>query len=147
MDNAQKKEWAKTLFLKESLSQKEIATRVGVSNQTICKWVAEGNWEKLKVSISLTKEEQLKQFYNQIAELNKVISERASGERFPSSTEADTISKLATAINKIEVETSITEIIDVSIQMLEWLKEVDFSKAKELSNLFDQFIKEKLNKK
>ena len=31
LTNAQKKEWAKTLYLKENLTQQEIADRVGVS--------------------------------------------------------------------------------------------------------------------
>ena len=33
LTNAQKKEWAKTLYLKENLTQQEIADRVGVSDR------------------------------------------------------------------------------------------------------------------
>ena len=43
LSNAQKKEWAKTLYLRENLTQQEIADRVGVSRVTVSNWVrAEG---------------------------------------------------------------------------------------------------------
>ena len=41
----QKKEWAKMLYLKEHLTQAEVAERVGVSKQTLCKWVKTEKWE------------------------------------------------------------------------------------------------------
>lgn len=60
LSNLQKKEWAKLLFTKENLTQQEIAERVGVSRVTINKWINSENWEHLKVSITITREEQLK---------------------------------------------------------------------------------------
>ena len=59
----QKKEWAKMLYLKEHLTQAEVAERVGVSKQTLCKWVKVEKWEELKTSVSLTREEQLSNIY------------------------------------------------------------------------------------
>ena len=34
----QRKEWAKLIFLKENITQQEIADRVGVSRITVNKW-------------------------------------------------------------------------------------------------------------
>lgn len=101
----QKKEWAKMLYLKEHLTQAEVAERVGVSKQTLCKWVKTEKWEELKASVSLTREEQLANLYRQVAEINKAIAGREEGERFATSKEADTINKLAAAIEKMEKET------------------------------------------
>lgn len=42
LSNTQKKEWAKTLYLKENLTQQEIADRVGVSRATVNRWIADG---------------------------------------------------------------------------------------------------------
>ena len=42
LTNAQKKEWAKTLYLKENLTQQEIADRVGVSRVSVSNWVRAG---------------------------------------------------------------------------------------------------------
>lgn len=49
----QKREWAKMLYLREHLTQAEVAERVGVSRQTLCKWVKTEKWEELKTSVSL----------------------------------------------------------------------------------------------
>ena len=56
------------LYLKEHLTQAEVAERVGVSKQTLCKWVKTEKWEELKASVSLTREEQLANLYRQVAE-------------------------------------------------------------------------------
>ena len=48
LTNAQKKEWAKTLYLRENLTQQEIAERVGVSRVTVSNWVRSGKWEEQK---------------------------------------------------------------------------------------------------
>ena len=58
--NEQKKELAKILYTKENLTQAEIAEREGTSRVTMGKWIKSENWEMLKVSITITKEEQLK---------------------------------------------------------------------------------------
>lgn len=140
----QKKDWAKMLYLKEHLTQVEISERVGVSKVTINKWVKAEKWEELKVSVSITREEQLANMYRQIAEINKVISTRAKGERFATSKEADIINKIAASIERMEKEVGISDIISVSKAFLDWVRKSDTEKAKELSYMFDSFIKEKL---
>ena len=128
------------LYLKEHLTQAEVAERVGVSKQTLCKWVK----TELKASVSLTREEQLANLYRQVAEINKTIAGRKDGERFATSKEADTINKLATAIEKMEKETGIADIISVSKGILGWIRKTDTEKAKELSFYFDAYIKDRL---
>lgn len=140
----QKKDWAKMLYLKEHLTQKEIAERVGVNKMTIGKWVKDDNWEALKTSMSLTREEQLGNLYRQVAEINKAIAGRKDGERYSTSKEADTINKLATAIEKMEKETGISDIISVSQGLLDWVRKTDVEKAKELSFYFEAYVKDRL---
>lgn len=140
----QKKDLAKMIYLKEHLTQAEVAERVGVSKQTLCKWVKTEKWEELKASVSLTREEQLSNLYRQVAEINKAIVGRKDGERFATSKEADTINKLAAAIEKMEKETGISDIISVSKGFLDWLRKTNIEKAKELSDYFDAYIKDRL---
>lgn len=144
LTNKQKKDWAKMLYIKEHFTQKEIAERVGISKVTMNKWVNDEKWESLKTSVSVTREEQLGNLYRQVAEINKAIAARKEGERYPTSKEADTINKLATAIEKMERETGISEIISVSQGLLDWLRKTDVEKAKELSFYFDAYVKDKL---
>ncbi|MFV0419318.1 MAG: helix-turn-helix domain-containing protein [Dysgonomonas sp.] len=144
LTNAQKKEWAKLLFTKENLTQAEIAERVGVRPATLSKWVNAENWQLLKTSITITREEQLARLYQQLQLLQEKILERPIVERFPTTAEADTITKLASAIEKLEKETGLSEIISVSKQFLDWLRLSDLEKAKELTMYFDAFIKERM---
>lgn len=111
LTNEQKKAWAKTLYTRETLTQAEIAERVGVSRVTVNNWIGKGNWEQLKASITITREEQLKNLYRQLAELNNAIMGKPEGERFPNAAEADTISKLSNAIKKLETEVGLADII------------------------------------
>lgn len=144
LTNAQKKEWAKTLYLRENLTQQEIAERVGVSRVTVSNWVRAGKWEEQKAGLTLTRQEQVANLYRQVAEINRAISGRAEGERFPNSKEADILGKLSAAIRNMEQETGIADIISVLTSFIEWLRPLDLDKAKELTRLADAYIKDKL---
>lgn len=144
LTNAQKKEWAKTLYLRENLTQQEIADRVGVSRVTVSNWVRAGKWEEQKAGLTLTRQEQVANLYRQVAEINRAISGRAEGERFPNSKEADILGKLSAAIRNMEQETGIADIISVLTSFIEWLRPLDLDKAKEMTRLADAYIKDKL---
>lgn len=148
LTNAQKKEWAKTLYLQGVMTQKDIADKVGVSKVTMTKWVndPEDNWEKLKQVLLITRESQLKRLYLQLDELNTNIMRRDEGSRFANSKEADTINKLTTSIRTLETEASIADIVSVSKRMFEWLRTISPSKAKEVGDLFNDFIRESCKK-
>ena len=141
LTNAQKKEWAKTLYLKENLTQQEIADRVGVSRVSVSNWVRAGKWEEQKVGLTLTRQEQVANLYRQVAEINKAIAERPEGERFPSSKEADILGKLSAAM---EQEVGIADIISVLTGLIDWVRAADLEKAKEITRLADAYIKDKL---
>lgn len=141
---SQKKEWAKLLFTKDNLTQAEISERVGVRPATLSKWVNADNWQLLKTSITITREEQLARLYQQLQLLQEKILERPIVERFPTTGEADIITKLASAIEKLEKETGLPEIISVSKQFLDWLRMSDLKKAQEITGYFNAFIKERL---
>ncbi len=142
----QKKEWAQLLYTREGMAQKDIAAKIGISPQTMVKWVKQGRWDKLKQSMLITREEQLRRLYMQLDELNSFIMKKEEGERFASSKEADTISKLAVAIRTLESEANIADIVEVSKRFLNWLRSYSPSKAKEIADLFDEFIKDILKR-
>ena len=54
LSNKQKKEWAGMLYLKENLTQQEIADKVGVSRITVNKWVKTEMWEQRKACLLYT---------------------------------------------------------------------------------------------
>lgn len=145
LTTTQKKDWAKTLYLsEENLTQAEIASRVGVSKVTMCKWVSKERWDELKASKTITREDQLKRLNQQIVELNEAIAGRDKGQRFATTAESDIINKLASAIDKLETDIGLKDIISVSTRFLKWLRAVDVEKAKDMSSLFNAFIKDNL---
>lgn len=144
LTNKQKKELAGLLYTRNNLTQKEVAARVGISEQTFSKWVRDGKWDTLKTSITLTREEQLRRLYMQIAEYNTAVESREEGKRFATSKEADAINKLAAAIDKLEKETGAKDILEVSKKMLDWLRRFDLKRAQELSEIFDAFLKDNI---
>jgi len=143
----QKKEWTKTLYLKENLTQQEIADKVGVARQTVIRWIQKEKWEELKTSLTLTRQEQIAHLYRQVAEINAGILQRPDGERFPNSKEADILGKLAAAINKMETDVGIKDICEVGTKFANWLRQIDLVKAQNFVALYDAFIKDMLKGK
>jgi hypothetical protein len=141
----EKKEWAKLMYLRTNKNQKEIADTVNVAEKTLSKWKTSENWDRLRSSIIITKDEQLRRVYQQINELTSMIEKRPEGERFADSSEADTLSKLASTSRSLESDLSIADIIDVFMGFTDWLREVDFKKAQEINELQDGYIKHRLN--
>lgn len=141
-ERTRKKELAQFFYCNSQLSQKEIAEKVGVSEVSMSKWVREGKWDTLKASITITRQEQLNRVYQQISAINNKITEEQKG--IPSGADADVLAKLAAVVERLEKETSITDVVSVSMKFLDWLRKIDTEKAKELSGLFDAFIKDLL---
>jgi transcriptional regulator with XRE-family HTH domain len=137
----QKKEWAKLIFLRDNLTQKEIALKVGTTEKTLSKWINTEDWNKLKSSLTITKEETLRRFYNQVNEITKAIETREDKPKYADSKETDTLVKLTAAIKNLETETSVREVMEVFKNFINWIRPVDLDKAKEITEYCDNFIK------
>ena len=93
LTNQQKKDWAKLLYLQGDTDNKDIAEKVGVSRNTITRWAKDENWEMLRAAVTSTREEQIRNMYHQIAQINKSIAE--SDTKYATTAQADAINKLA----------------------------------------------------
>jgi DNA-binding XRE family transcriptional regulator len=140
----QKKEWAGMLYMKDNLTQQEIADKVGVSRQTVSRWVKDDKWEERKVGITLTREQQIANIHRQIMEINRTIEGREADKRYASPSEADTINKLSSAIKKLETDVGVGEIISSGMKFNSWLRTFDVERSKEFLKLWDAFIKDSL---
>ena len=144
LTSQQKKDWAKTLYLKENLTQQEIADKVGVSRQTVIRWIKNEHWDDLKTSLTLTREEQIANLYRQVSEINRAIISRPDGERYANSKEADTIGKLAKTIKQLETEVGLSEITSAFSGLIKWLRQFDVEQAKIIAPVLDAYVKSKL---
>lgn len=140
----QLREYAKLLFVKEKLTQKEIAGKVGVSEVTISKWVRDGKWDQLRSTISVTREERLRSTINQLTELDNLIGSREPKFRFPDKDESNIRRRLVADLASLETECGLTDVINVSRKVLDWIRPIDPQKGKEILALFDAYIKDQL---
>jgi transcriptional regulator with XRE-family HTH domain len=143
MDNNQRKEWAYLLFVKEEMTQKEIAGKVGVSEQTISKWVTVGEWDTMRVNILQSKKEQLMRYYRMLDKMYKILDDE---NRVATKDEINIISKINRSIKELETNTSIRMFVDVFRQYFEWLRATDLSEAQRQIPYADTFIKTRLSK-
>jgi len=137
-------DYAKMLFIYDKLTQKDISKKIDVSEPTISKWAKEGSWEDYRKAISVTRDERYRSTINQLTELDNLINSRDDMHRFPSKDESNIRRKLVADLKALEVECGIVDVINVSIKLLEWLRQVDNEKAKELSEIFNSYIKSTL---
>ncbi len=156
----QEQEFAKSLYLTGELTQKEIADRVGVVEKTLTKWIKDNKWDGLKKSLLTTKQNQLTFLYDQLECLNYEISQRKNSPKpdekleladlliprgkYATSKEADVIIKLTNAIKKLETETSIGDTFEVARAFIEFVRPQNLELAKQITNLFDVFITDKM---
>lgn len=137
----QTRQWAKSMYIYENRTQAEIAEAVGVSRQTVIRWCRDDKWDELKVSMTMTRENQIKNLYRQLSEINQAILSRPDGQRFANTREADTIAKLTDAIKKLETEIGIHDVVSVAERFINWLRPIDLGQTKTFVTLFDKFIK------
>lgn len=136
------KEYAKLLFIKEGLSQKEIAERVKVTEKTISKWVNEGNWCGLKRSMMSTRTQIITGLQNQMERWQIAIEQREGG--LASTKEADVLIKLASGIKKLENELGVGDTVTVCIELINFVRTIDFEASKKLTDYADAFIQSKM---
>jgi DNA-binding XRE family transcriptional regulator len=141
INTSQKKEIAKVIYLQENATQKDIALRVGVTEKTLGKWIADNKWNELKTSLIATKTNELRRLYMQLKELNDHIFARPEGQRFATGKEPNDLIQITSAIRKLETETGISTVVDVATKVLAFIRKDDLVIAQQLSAYFDAYIK------
>lgn len=141
ISKTEEKNYAQILYVNENLTAKEIAMRVSVSEKTVGKWIKDGNWDKLRKSLLVTKQNMISMLYDQLDHLNNDIAKRET--KVATAKEADIISKITTSIQRLEVETSIGQIVEVARGFIDFVREYDLKFAQEVTKHFDSFIMHK----
>lgn len=75
MKNADKKKLAQTLFVKSSLSRREIALQIDVTEKTLRSWIESGSWDEMKDSQTITRTKLLQDAYNQLSKINEKVED------------------------------------------------------------------------
>ena len=141
----QKKSLAKELYIQGTYTYAEIAEKVGSTRQTISKWAEQGKWDELKTYMTVGKDNVLRGFYQQLADIQAAIQSREPDKRIATSTEADSQIKLASAIKKIENDCGIAGLVDAGMRFINYMRTVDLDEAKKIAKYWDIFLTEQMN--
>lgn len=135
------REIGKALFL-SGYSQRDIAARVGVSENTVGRWAKDGHWDELREAQRTSKPSVLKDLYAELAEMNRVIQGREDGKRFATKDEALTRSRLVKNIADLEQRYSLGNAVDMGRDFCSFVGTTDYALARQVLEHWDAFITE-----
>ena len=134
------KDYAKILYTRDRLTQEEVSEKTGLHHNTISKWSIEGGWKKLRRSFITTREEQMARMLDELIELNDKISERPRGSRHADLKESAIRHRLVSDIKNLESDAALTEIINSSKGLINFIRKIDLEKAKEMCRWIDRYM-------
>ncbi|MFJ1323633.1 transcriptional regulator [Capnocytophaga canis] len=138
-------EYAKLLYVRENItSQTELAQKVGVTVKTIAQWINDGNWERYKRNLVLTRNEQMALLLEELEELNSVIQNKEEGKRYADYRESNIRRNLIKDIKELETKASVSEAINALTGFLNFMRSQNLEKAQEVSHWVDVYIKDKM---
>jgi transposase-like protein len=149
--NEQKKELARMYYL-QGENQKGISEKVGISKQTIVKWVADGKWSEMRAAKTITRPE----LTNKLLLTINTLIEQVQESKDPNliSGLGDKLSKLSSVIEKLDKKASVVDVIEVFIAFGKWLQyrasfdeELTPELLKAINKYQDIYISEIINKK
>ena len=142
-----KKEMAQILYVKNGLTQKQIAELTEISVPTINRWASKYQWKKFKATHIMGKVNTLQNLYEQMIELQNDIKTRPEGKRYPNSKEADTIVKITSSIEKLESGTPVNTVVEVFTESGDWLhKNIGYKGYREWILLGNKYVEHLINK-
>ena len=141
--NENKRQIARTLFVQGGMTQKEIASKLEVTEQTISRWAKKDHWDELKKNVMSGKQEILRSLYTELQKLQTIIEENGG---VADSKQADIRRKLITDIRQLETRYSVSQTVQIGMDFCEFLKEIDFDLAGKISRYFQSFIDEQIEK-
>lgn len=141
--NDNKRQIARTLFVQGGMTQKEIASKLEVTEQTISRWSKKDHWDELKKNVMSGKQEILRSLYTELQKLQSIIEGNGG---VADSKQADIRRKLITDIRQLETRYSVSQTVQIGMDFCEFLKEIDFDLAGKISRYFQSFIDEQIEK-
>jgi len=114
-----KKEHARLLYMTGE-QQNAIAEKVGVSRNTVNRWVAEGDWEKRRTAQSITRPEIVNKLLAAISSEVERLNEETDVSKISGA--CDKLAKLAATIEKLDKKANVVDAIETFIAFGKWLQ-------------------------
>ena len=133
-----KKEFAEALFM-QGMPQNSIAEKVGVSANTVGKWVKDGCWGEKRAAMSITR----KSLQNELlSAIKDKIEELRDLDISKSATVVDQLVKLSATIERLDKEASTVDFIECFMAFGRWLEyqaETDMEITPEFRKLVNKY--------
>lgn len=130
---------ARALYLSD-YPQRDIAARIGVSENTISRWVRDGAWDALRNAQRTSKPSVLRDLYAELAAINNTIAERPQGQQFATPQESLTRSRIVRNIADLEQRYNIGNAVDIGRDFCSFVADTNFDTARQVVNLWDNFL-------
>jgi uncharacterized protein YjcR len=114
-----KKDYARLLYM-QGEQQKVIAEKVGVSAQTITKWVNVGGWVEQRAAQNITRPELVNKLLRTVDKMIETVND--SDDQDAANGLGDKLAKFAATIEKLDKHTSIVDVIEVFMAFSKWLQ-------------------------
>ena len=140
-DLERKKRLAYTLFVDNGFEQKVISEITGISERSISKWKVEGKWEDDKEEAQMDFQKQRKRIRRHIDTMLTAIEKRDPPNNIPTSSEGDTLNKLADAVRKLQTELSYSHRVEAGKQFIKYIQEMyGQDKAIDVVKLWHEYL-------
>lgn len=114
-----KKDYARLLYM-QGEQQKVIAEKVGVSAQTITKWVNVGGWVEQRAAQNITRPVLVNKLLRTVDKMIETVND--SDDPDAANGLGDKLAKFAATIEKLDKHTSIVDVIEVFMAFSKWLQ-------------------------
>lgn len=114
-----KKDYARLLYM-QGEQQKVIAEKVGVSAQTITKWVNVGGWVEQRAAQNITRPKLVNKLLRTVDKMIEAVND--SDDPDAANGLGDKLAKFAATIEKLDKHTSIVDVIEVFMAFSKWLQ-------------------------
>jgi DNA-binding XRE family transcriptional regulator len=141
MSYTDKKEKARALFINSSLTAKDIAAQVGVTEKTLRKWRDDEGWENLKELKTITRSELLQDAYSQLKQINNEIATTENADIKTRKILFDAKAVLGKEIDRLS-ESPLHVYIGVFDDYTNWVSKNYPAKLQELTAMSLEFIEE-----
>lgn len=149
-DTQQKKELAKLYFM-QGTPQNEIAEKVGISKQTINKWVQDSGWSQQRAAQNITRSELVNKLLLTMDSLITQVQQSDDPKLLASL--GDKLSKLSSTIEKLDKKASVVNHIETFMAFGKWLQyrsewdsDITPELLKAINHYQDLFISENIAK-
>ena len=141
-----KKELALSLFLNSDQSQKELAARVGVSENTLSAWVNDGAWKTIKGAKTATRQQMITELYQQLNLIKEAAVDAQGKRRAMTHTEVQSVKMITKSIQELDKTLAADTYMQVVEELMTWLFESNPEEAKRMLPRVDSFMAHKFKK-